>query len=95
MIGPLSLPALHAFVRLPGIYKSRLLLFLGAYCYVIYLFNTIFIGVTKGVMFHIMSWDGPNFLIFAPILFLAGILGPVLLKRLVFKHNKFLDTMTA
>lgn len=95
IIGPLSLPALHAFVRLRGVYKSRLLMFLGAYCYAIYLFNTIFIGVTKGIMFHVMSWDGPNFLIFAPVLLLAGISGPVLLKKLVLKHNKFLDMMTA
>lgn len=93
--GTLSLPALHFLVRQPGIYRSPLLMFLGFYCFVIYLFNTIFIGVTKGVMFHIMSWDGPNFLIFAPILFLAGILGPVLLKKLVFKRRKFLDTITA
>ncbi len=95
VIGPLSLPALHALVRKPGIYKSRLLMFLGAYCYAIYLFNTICIGVTKGVLFHFMSWDGPNFLIFAPLLFFAGIIGPVLFRMLILKRSRFLDRMTA
>ncbi len=94
IIGTLSLPAIHGLVRMKRFNQSKLLLTIGQYSYVVYLFNTLAIGFTKGVMFHFMSWDDLNFLIFAPILFTVGLLAPIVLKRVVLSRIKFLDQMT-
>jgi hypothetical protein len=43
----------------------------------------------------VVSWDGANFLPFAAALMLAGTLGPVLLRQLVFRRVRVLDRLTA
>ena len=88
IIGTLSLPAIHAIARTPAIMKNKYILLFGKYSYAIYLFNTIMIGLTKGIMLKFISWDGVNFLIFVPILFAAGLIGPILVKELIIKHIK-------
>ena len=60
----------------------------------IYLFNTLFIGLAKGVLFLRWSWDGAHFLPFAAMLMSAGLIGPVLLKYFGFRHVKRLDRLT-
>ncbi|MEJ0062498.1 MAG: acyltransferase [Alphaproteobacteria bacterium] len=90
----LALPAIHAVMRRPVFSRSSILAFLAGYTFVIYLFNTIFIGLTKGVLMRFMNWDGYHFLIFLPILIAAGILGPVALKVLVLRRIKVLDAIT-
>jgi hypothetical protein len=83
VVGTLSIPALHALclslVNREQSMIKNLLLLLGTYTMVIYLFNTITIGITKGVLFKFISWDGLNFLFFAPTLIMAGLLGPIVL----------------
>ncbi|GJQ50837.1 MAG: acyltransferase family protein [Candidatus Kuenenia stuttgartiensis] len=85
IIGLLSIPALHAACRVLLVYGGKggqVLYLLGSYTLVIYLFNTISIGVVKGVMFKFANWDGLNFLFFAPILILSGVLGPIIISKL-------------
>lgn len=94
IIGTLSLPAIHSLARIKNIMHSKILLFFGTYTFVIYLFNTIMIGVTKGVMFKVIHWDGLNFLLFVPILFAAGLIGPILLKFIILRRIPFLDKIT-
>jgi hypothetical protein len=60
----------------------------------IYLFNTIFIGLTKGLLLLVTGWDGGHFLPFAICLMLAGVLGPVSLKHLAFRRLARLDRLT-
>jgi hypothetical protein len=60
----------------------------------IYLFNTIFIGLAKALLLKVTSWDGSHFLPFATCLMLAGIFGPVGLKHLVFSRVARLDRLT-
>lgn len=65
-MGLLAIPACHALmtVRLAdawGVLKT-----LGAYTFPIYLMNTMFIGVTKGLMLKAAPWDNSNFYWFAP-----------------------------
>jgi fucose 4-O-acetylase-like acetyltransferase len=91
-VGALSMPALHGLVRFLG--ASPSLSFLGRYSFMIYLFNTLFIGLAKGLMLQLSSWDGAHFLPFAMALMLAGTMGPVGLKRYAFKRVKWLDKMT-
>jgi hypothetical protein len=60
----------------------------------IYLFNTLFIGLAKGVLLHFWSWDGAHFAPFLGVLMAAGVLGPVGLKRVVFRRVGVLDRLT-
>jgi peptidoglycan/LPS O-acetylase OafA/YrhL len=83
LVGILSMPALHGFVRGSGLGRTRGLLVFGSFSFVIYLLNTPFIGLTKGLLLKAMSWDGQNFLLFAPLLMLAGMAGPMLVKRFI------------
>jgi fucose 4-O-acetylase-like acetyltransferase len=92
--GLLAIPTLLGVVAAtaPGVQTS--LATLGTYTFVIYLFNTICIGLTKGVMLKFVSWNGAAFFVFLPILMLAGSLGPLLIKRYVFRRIPFLDRIT-
>ena len=93
-VGALSMPAIHGWLRFYAASSPKLLLILGRYSFMIYLFNTLFIGFTKGVLLHFYAWDGTNFLPFALTLMLAGGLGPMTLKRIVFRRVKVLDQLT-
>jgi fucose 4-O-acetylase-like acetyltransferase len=93
-LGVLAMPALHGLLRCYGATSPRVFLVLGRYSFMIYLFNTIFIGLTKGILLHFCSWDGPHFLPFAMVLMTSGILGPVMLKQKVFRHVSVLDRLT-
>jgi fucose 4-O-acetylase-like acetyltransferase len=92
--GLAAIPALHGLVRFSRLCFSQSLLWLGRYCFMIYLFNTIFIGLAKALLLAFTGWDGPHFLPFASYLMLAGIFGPVVLKRLVFTRVRRLDQLT-
>ncbi len=60
----------------------------------IYLFNTMFIGLTKGVWLYFTSWNGDHFIPVAMLMMCAGLLGPVALKRAIFRHVPVLDRLT-
>jgi fucose 4-O-acetylase-like acetyltransferase len=94
ILGCAAIPALHALVRAPGFAASQSLLTLGVYTFAIYLMNTIAIGVVKGAMLRVWSWDGTAFLAFAPILVVAGTLLPILVKRFLFSKIRSLDRIT-
>jgi fucose 4-O-acetylase-like acetyltransferase len=90
----LSIPALHGLMRRDAFARWEVLLTLGRYSFVIYLLNTIFIGLTKGALLKVMPWDGRYFLIFVPMLLAAGLIGPILLKELALRRVPLLDRMT-
>jgi fucose 4-O-acetylase-like acetyltransferase len=92
--GSISMPALHGLIRKPIFSDSRMLLTLGTFSFVIYLLNTPCIGLTKGMLLKVASWDGANFLIFAPCLTVAGLLGPILIKRWLLRPLGPLDRIT-
>ncbi len=95
VIGLCSLPALYAFVVSFRSSRARMvLLTLGAYTFSIYLMNTLFIGITKGVLLKLLPWDGANFLLFFPALLAAGVIGPVLLHRHVLTRIPYLGRIT-
>lgn len=95
VLGLASIPALMFFVRLPVIRDSGVLLTWGKYVFVIYLFNTLFIGLVKGIGLKVLPWDGVNFLLYFPLLTAAGMLLPIALKRWVLAKWPPLDRMTA
>jgi len=92
--GVASMPAVHALVRRRPLSRSALLLSLAYYTFVIYLLNTPWIGLVKAVALKVMPWDGVNFLLFAPLLMLAGVFGPILTKQLILRRVPVLDRMT-
>jgi hypothetical protein len=92
-IGLTSISALMFFVRLPAIRFSKVLLTWGKYSVVIYLFNTLFIGLVKGVGLKVMPWDGLNFLVYFPLLAAAGMLLPMAFKKWVLAKWPPLDRM--
>lgn len=84
-IGILSMPALNGLVRNLPIRFAPILLWLGRNSFMIYLFNTICIGLAKGLLLRVTSWDGSHFLPFAMALMISGSLGPILLKKTIFE----------
>jgi fucose 4-O-acetylase-like acetyltransferase len=93
--GLMSMPALHGLVRRAPVARSGHLLALGMFSFVIYLLNTPFIGIAKGLMLKVLPWDGYNFLIFVPLLMAAGLYGPMLMKKFVFRYFATLDKLTS
>jgi fucose 4-O-acetylase-like acetyltransferase len=87
----LGIPATHGLVR--RIREGHFLLWLSQYVFVIYLLNTIFIGLGKGMVLQLMP--PMSFLLLAPILGLAGLLGPILTKRILFRRLPIIDRMTS
>jgi hypothetical protein len=94
MASLLSLPAVHALVRMRPFADSGFLLYLGTFSFVIYLLNTLTIGLTKAVLFKFLGWDGVNFLVFFPILLAAGIFGPIAARLLIFRRVDLLERLT-
>ncbi len=95
VVGLLSMPALHALARLPSAARFPLWAWLGRYAFAIYLLNTVTIGFVKALMLELFgSWDGPNFLFFAPVLLLSGVLLPVAAKVVLFRRVPVIDRLT-
>ncbi len=93
-VGLISMPALHGLVRNMGDKCGSCFLWLGRYSFMIYLFNSIFIGLAKGILFRLTDWNGPHFLPYAIILMLSGVFGPVALKHYAIARIKPLDRLT-
>ena len=95
LMGAGSAPAIHGSLRQLRFSPLRQALsLLGRYSFMIYLFNTLCIGLVKGILLLGWSWDGANFLPFAAMLMCAGLMGPVALKRYAFRHIRRLDLLT-
>jgi fucose 4-O-acetylase-like acetyltransferase len=92
--GVASMPALHALVRRSPLSLSQVLLTLGSLSFAIYLLNTPFIGLMKGILLKFLPWDGINFLLYFPLLLAAGTLGPIFVKRHIFRRIPALDRIT-
>jgi hypothetical protein len=90
----LSLIALHGLCK-QNIQFVSILRFLGSMTFPIYLMNTLSIGFVKAVLLKFFSWDGVNFLFFVPILILAGLLIPVLIKQHIISRIGWIDKITS
>ena len=66
----------------------------GTLSFSIYLLNTICIGVAKGVGLKLVPWDGLNFLIYAPALFVVGLAAPMLVRQQLFCRIPWLEKIT-
>jgi fucose 4-O-acetylase-like acetyltransferase len=89
-----SLAFIHGLMRTDLSDRAAALMWFGKFSFVIYLFNTLTIGLTKGVLLKVVPWDGLNFLGFFPILLLSGLIGPVLLKKVLLDRFPALNRLT-
>ena len=94
VVGTLSIPVLHQIVRFPWLQHDRMLLFFGQYAFVIYLLNTIFIGLAKGLFVKVLPFQGSSFFLALALLFAAGLGGPILLKRYGLRYWPAADRLT-
>jgi uncharacterized membrane protein YcfT len=86
LVGAASVPAVLAWMQnLPAAPQGWLGV-LGRASLAIYLMNTIAIGLTKGVMLKLLPWDGVNFLLYFPLLTLAGVGAPILVLQLATRY---------
>ena len=93
--GLLALPAMHGLVLVPPLARLRWPLWFGRYSMAIDLFNTIAIGLAKAVLVALgVGWTAQGFWLHAPVLLAAGLLLPVLFKRLVLARAPALDRLT-
>jgi fucose 4-O-acetylase-like acetyltransferase len=90
----IALPALHALMRGLPPRAEAVLDALAPYGFAIYLLNTICIGLAKGVLMLALPWTTANFPLYAILLTIAGIAGPVIAKRLLIRPLPLLDRMT-
>jgi peptidoglycan/LPS O-acetylase OafA/YrhL len=89
-----SLAFIHSLTRTDWLGHSETLVWLGKFSFVIYLFNTLTIGLAKGILLKVAPWDGINFLGFFPILLLSGLVVPVLLKKILLDRSAVLARFT-
>ncbi|HXI84191.1 MAG TPA: acyltransferase [Verrucomicrobiae bacterium] len=94
-IALLSIPALHGLCRVPRWRSSSWLLLCGKYTFVIYLMNTMVIGIEKGLLEKLHLWTGPLFVFSGPLLLASGVFVPILLKIYVFPKIPRLDRITS
>lgn len=96
VISIFSIPAIYTLVNFNfwGNTLEHALLVLAEYTFSIYLFNTIFIGLTKGVMFKFISWDGLNLFLYIPLLLFTGIVFSIWLQKYVLAKNQYLNKIS-
>lgn len=95
IVGTLSIPVLHQLVRLPLFERDKILAYFGNHSFAIYLFNTICIGLAKPLLAMVVPFKGPFVLPVIVLLFLAGAIGPILIKLCLFQRwplaNRFIS----
>jgi hypothetical protein len=79
-VGTLSIPAALAAAQVARGVVAEKLVFLGNYTLSIYLMNTIFIGLTKGLLLPFVPYRDGYFIIYFILLALFGTLLPVAVK---------------
>ncbi len=92
--GLLSMVALHGLVRSAAVARLSWLAFVGNMVFAIYLFNTICLGLTKGVLLKFLHWNAQDFPIFLVVMMVVGIAAPILIKRVILPYIPPLDRVT-
>jgi fucose 4-O-acetylase-like acetyltransferase len=82
LAGMASIPALHGLIRSTIFDGDRILLWLGRNVLTIYLFNTIFIGLMRGVV-SLVTVPSEHMVALFALSLPVGLLGPVFLRYLL------------
>lgn len=82
LLGISSVPVVLGIAQRMTATLQSFFAWLGVNSLSIYLFNGLAIGFAKGLLFKFISWDGPNFFLFFPLLALAGVFVPLAIKSI-------------
>ncbi len=88
-----AIPALYGLVKMKIPFFDSAVTVLGGYTLTIYLFNTIFIGLAKGIFIHFLPMNGIYFMICFPLMVLLGLIGPIILYKYLLSKNSFLKSV--
>lgn len=91
----LSVLALPGLMRATVSWPLGLLETLGRYTLIIYLTNTIFIGLVKVAAVRLGVWQAPNFWLIALVMTVAATAGAIALKRWALPRVPALDRITS
>jgi fucose 4-O-acetylase-like acetyltransferase len=86
LVGAASVPAVLAWMLYVPAGPKGWLVLLGKASLAIYLMNTLVMGLVKGLMLKALPWHGVNFLLYFPVLVLAGVALPILIARVVARY---------
>lgn len=86
LVGAASVPAVLAWMLYVPAGPKGWLVLLGKASLAIYLMNTLVMGLAKGLMFKVLPWHGVNFLLYFPVLVLAGVALPILIARVTARY---------
>ena len=89
IISLFSILALHSLMMTKLFDKNSQILLFAKYTFVIYLLNTVVIGLTKGVIIRYFVWEGNWFILSGTIIFLLGLYGPIFIKKFIFRLKTF------
>ena len=92
--GLLAMVAFHGLARSQMVARREWLVFLGTMSFAIYLLNTICLGLTKGILLKFLSWNARDFPLIASVMMVAGVIGPIVIKRYLLRHVPALDRIT-
>jgi fucose 4-O-acetylase-like acetyltransferase len=91
-----AIPVLHGISA--NVYRAptldTALQWLGRNSFTIFLMNSLALGLARGIVLKVWSWDDWRFLIVAPILFICGLILPILAQRTIFSRWSYLDRIT-
>ena len=92
--GLLSMVGLHGLMRTPAVARWSWLAFLGNMVFAIYLFNTICLGLAKGILLKFLHWNAQDFPVFLLVMMAVGVFVPILIKRYALPYIPPLDRVT-
>lgn len=95
IVGLCSIPALHNIAIILERQGDTIFRTLGDYTYIIYLLNTLCIGVAKAAIFQFTDWNHEKFFLVAPILIASGLVLPIVLRTHLLARVPYVDRMTA
>ncbi len=96
IIGLASILALHSLVYSGILKQSDILLKLGHYSLIIYLMNTIIIGLSKSILYKFIPYSGWYFtLIYFPVLVVGAIIISIGTKKYLFSHIDYMNKITS
>ena len=81
LVGALSVPAFLSLAQRLPMAAQLGLGWVGRLSMSIYLMNTLAIGIAKAALLKVMPWEGLNFLLFFPVLAVAGVAAPIMVKQ--------------
>ncbi len=64
------------------------------YTFTIYLFNTLAIGLIKGLGTKFFNWNGSHFYLYLPLLWICGVVLPILLHQKLLGRFRWLSSIT-